>query len=133
MNNLDKQGILDKFYIEYHNDNYDKAIEYLKHIIQLEKKGSFWLYSRLSSCHYELKEYGESIKYGNLAYRLKPNSPVVLWDYAGVLIMLNKEKKAIKLLLRIQSMEDDLTIYGFPTPNRRVMQSMKNDCNYQLG
>jgi len=62
-----------------------------------------------------------------------PKSPVVMWDYTVVLIMVKKEKRAIQLLLRIQKMEDDLTIYGFPSKNIKWMRSVKIDSNFLLG
>lgn len=125
--------LLDKFYEEYHHRNYEKAIELLKKVWIIEVKGSFWLYSRLSSCYYELRDYDTALVYAKKAYKLKPNSPLVLWDYAGVLIMLKKEKRGIKLLQRIQSMDDDLRNYGFADADIKWMQSLKNDANFLIG
>lgn len=133
MNAADRESLLHKFYIEYGNENYEEARKLLEIIIHQEKKKSFWLYSRLSSCYYELKDYEKAFSYAKIAYKLKPNSPLVLWDYAGVLIAIKKEKRAIQLLLRIQEMEDNLTIYGFPEPNLKWMRSLKNDINFQIG
>lgn len=87
--------LLDEFYLAYRNRKYNEAILSLKDIIQEERKDSFWLYSTLSSCYYELKDYKKALLYAKKAYKLKPNSPLVLWDYASVLIMLKKEKKGI--------------------------------------
>jgi len=124
---------LNKFYEEYHDDEYKNAILCLKKISKKEKHKSFWIYSRLSSCYYELKDYSKALRYAKTAFKLMPNSPLVLWDYAGPEIMLNKELKGIKLLKIIQNMEDDLTIYGFPDSNLKWMRKLKNDCNYLIG
>lgn len=125
--------LIDEFYVEYGNRNYKEAIALLKAIIQEERKGSFWLYSTLSSCYYELRDYDTALSYAKKAYKLKPNSPLVLWDYASVLIMLKKEERGIKLLQRIQDMDEDLTLYGFPAPNIGWMRSLKNDANFLIG
>lgn len=125
--------LLDKFYLEYHNHNYKEAIELLKDVLLKERKGSFWLYSRLSSCYYELKDYKKALSYSKKAYKLNPNSPLVLWDYAGALIMLKKEQQAIKLLTVIQNMDEDLTINGFTEPDTGWMRSIKNDANFLIG
>lgn len=129
----DPEKLLDKFYKEYNNNNYKQAIKWLNEFIDLERKVSFWDYSRLSSCYYELQDYETALLYAKRAYSLKPKSPLVLWDYAGVLIMVKKEKKAIKLLQRIQNMEDDLTVYGFADPDKKWMRSLKNDANFLIG
>lgn len=125
--------LLDKFYLEYHNGNFKEAIMLLNEILFKEGKGSFWIYSRLSSCYYELMDYDTALFYAKKAYRLNPHSPLVLWDYAGALIMLKKEKKAIELLKRIQDMSDDLTIYGFTDSDTKWMASLKNDANFLIG
>lgn len=125
--------LLDKFYLEYHNKNYNEAIMLLNDILVKERKGSFWLYSRLSSCYYELRDYEQALFYAKKAYRLKKDSPLVLWDYAGALIMLKKERKAIALLERIQNMSNNLTEYGFSKPDIRWMKSLKNDANFLIG
>lgn len=129
--NSDK--LLDEFYLAYRNGNYNEAISLLKAILLKETKGSFWLYSRLSSCYYELKYYKTALSYAKKAYKLNPYSPLVLWDYASVLIMLKKEKKAIELLMLIQDMDEDLTVYGFTESDTGWMRSIKNDANFLIG
>ncbi|WP_316839153.1 tetratricopeptide repeat protein [Pedobacter gandavensis] len=125
--------LLTKFYIEYHNGKYKEAIQLLNDILLKEDGDDFWIYSRLSSCYYELRDYEKALFYAKKAYKLNPESPLVLWDYAGVLIMLKKENKAIELLKRIQNMSDDLTNQGFMDPDIKWMQSLKNDANFLIG
>lgn len=130
---MEAEELLDEFYIAYHGDDYSKAIELLNQVLLKEGKGSAWLYSRLSSCYYELRNYERALEYAKKAYKLWPTSPLVLWDYAGPLVMLGKEKKAITLLKRIQSMDTDLRTYGFADPQRSWMQSIKDDAYYLMG
>ncbi|SHE85585.1 tetratricopeptide repeat protein [Pedobacter caeni] len=125
--------LLSKFYIEYHNSNYKEAVLLLNGILLKEEEEDFWIYSRLSSCHYELKDYEMALFYAKKAYKLNPDSPLVLWDYAGVLIMLKKERNAIELLKRIQNMSNDLTEHGFMDPDVKWMKSLKNDANFLIG
>jgi tetratricopeptide (TPR) repeat protein len=127
------KDLYDKFYNEYHEKNFASATELLFSIQKAEKKPSFWIYSRLSSCYYELREYENAGYYGQKAYKLNPKSPLAIWDYAGALIMLKQEKKAIKLLLKLQSMNDGLTLYGFADPDRKWMRSLKRDSNFLIG
>lgn len=130
---METEELLDQFYMAYNGDDYSKAVELLHEVLLKEGKGSAWLYSRLSSSHYELRNYETALEYAKKAYKLWPTSPLVLWDYAGVLIMLRKEKKAITLLKRIQGMDTDLRTYGFADPQRSWMQSIKDDANYLIG
>ncbi len=123
----------EKFYDAYHHENYTEAIVLLQSIAQQESRPSFWINSRLSSCYYELRDYAKAVEYGKRAYKLQPKSPLVLWDYAGALIMAQQEKKGIRLLLRLQSMDDDLTLYGFADADCKWMQSLKRDANYLIG
>ena len=125
--------LLRHFNSEYRDGAFEKAIHLLKAIISLGKKGDFWTYSRLSSCYYELKDYHTALTYAKKAYKLNPTSPLVLWDYAGALIMLEKESRAIKLLRRIQEMSDDLRDHGFNNSDIKWMQSLKNDANFLIG
>lgn len=125
--------LLVEFYIAYHNEHYTEAILLLNAILLNEEEDDFWTYSRLSSCYYELKDYEKALFHAKKAYHLNPDSPLVLWDYAGVLIMLKKERKAIALLRRIQNMSDDLRNHGFKDPDMRWMQTLKNDANFLIG
>lgn len=129
----DIDKLLNEFYQKYDNSKYAEAIQLLEMIMHNEKKISFWYYSRLSSSYYELRDYKNAVKYAQIAYKMKPTSPLVLWDYAGVLIMVKKENRAIKLLLKLQDIEDDFTIYKFERPQKKWMQSLKNDANFQIG
>lgn len=124
---------LTKFYIQYHSGNYKEAILLLHDILLREEEEDFWIYSRLSSCYYELRDYENALSYAKKAYKINPNSPLVLWDYAGVLIMLKEEKKAIGLLKCIQNMSDNLTKHGFKDPDIKWMRSLKNDANFLIG
>ena len=127
------EQLLEEFYCAYHDENYITAIIALEEVMRLEGKENFWLYSRLSSCYYELRDYKKALEFAEKAFALKPESPLVLWDYASVLIMLNREEEAIQLLKRIQFMQDDLTIYGFSHPEIDWMKSLKNDANFLIG
>lgn len=54
-----------------------------------------WLLTRLSTTHYEQGDYPEALLWVEKAKALAPNCPLVLWDYAGTLDMLGREREAI--------------------------------------
>jgi tetratricopeptide (TPR) repeat protein len=125
--------LIDSFYVEYNDEHYGAAITTLNRIVSLGENVDFWVYCRLSSCHYELLEYEKALSFAKKAFQMRPDSPLVLWDYAGPLIMLKKEREAIDLLKRIQSMSDNITYYGFTEPDINWMRTLKNDANFLIG
>jgi tetratricopeptide (TPR) repeat protein len=54
-----------------------------------------WLLTRLSTTYYELGDYEEALRWVQKAREIAPNCPLVLWDYAGTLDMLGREREAL--------------------------------------
>ena len=73
------------------------------------------------------------LKYSKIAYKINPKSPLVLWDYAGLLIMLNKETDAIKFYKRILSKTPEETGKVQTTAGIRWAKSLLNDCRFKMG
>jgi len=67
--------LLNISYKSYHEQNYHAAINILESIRKKEKKPSFWILSRLSSCYYELKEYEKALEFAKMAYKENKRSP----------------------------------------------------------
>ena len=61
------------------------------------KPDSHWLLTRLGSTYYGQRKYGEALKYSERALQLAPECPLVLWDLACTLQMLEGYKSAISL------------------------------------
>lgn len=86
---------MDEFHSLYENEKWEKAKKILLELLNKEPK-NFYLLTSLSSVTYELRDYEEALGYAKKAYKIYPESPLVLWDYAAVLYTLNKDKKARK-------------------------------------
>ena len=54
-----------------------------------------WLLTRLSTTWYEQGDYQEALQWVEKARELAPDCPLVLWDFAGTLDMLGREREAI--------------------------------------
>jgi tetratricopeptide (TPR) repeat protein len=54
-----------------------------------------WLLTRLSTTYYEERDYEEALRWVEKAREMAPDCPLVLWDYAGTLDMLGREREAI--------------------------------------
>ena len=104
----------------------------LQALISSSKEESFWLYTSLSSVCYELKNYEEALKYAKLAYALNTESPLVLWDYAGALYMLNQEQEAIDLWQRIIRINEEVIAFELTTEGLQWARSLKNDSLYRI-
>ncbi len=60
-----------------------------------------WLLTRLALTYYEVKKYSRALEYEEKALELAPKCPLVLWDYAGTLQMLDRDKEAVAIYSRI--------------------------------
>ncbi len=54
-----------------------------------------WRLTRLSTTYYEQGDYETALPWVEKARALAPDCPLVLWDYAGTLDMLGREREAI--------------------------------------
>lgn len=126
------QKKLNKYYYHFNMKNWLAARNIL---LSLEKEGNkgYWIYTCISACTYELRDYKNALKYSKIAYKINPKSPLVLWDYAGVLIMLNREKDAIKFykLILSKTLEDIGKVQT--TEGIRWAKSLLNNCRFKMG
>lgn len=129
---MKENNLLEKYYEYFKNEDWLNAQKILEVLISSSKEESFWLYTSLSSVFYELKNYDEALKYSKLAYSLNPESPLVLWDYAGVLYMLNKEQEAIDLWQIIIKTNEDVLAFELTTAGLRWARTLKNDALYRI-
>src|SRR5687767_11755818 len=58
---------------------------------------SHWLLARLSTTYYEQRRYTKALTIIKKAYKLSPQCPLVLWDYAGSLDAVGRPGQALKL------------------------------------
>jgi tetratricopeptide (TPR) repeat protein len=56
--------------------------------------GHHWLLTRLSSTYYAQSQYRRALGYSRQALHAVPRCPLVLWDYASALDMLNRKRAA---------------------------------------
>lgn len=69
---------------------------------QLDKKPQdHWLLTRLGLTYYEQRDYQRALEIEEQAFALEPDCPLVLWDYAGTLAMLDRPQEALVLYERM--------------------------------
>ena len=60
-----------------------------------------WLLARLALAHYEQREYATALKFGLKAADLAPYCPLVLWEVAGAMDMLEEGSAALRVYRKI--------------------------------
>jgi tetratricopeptide (TPR) repeat protein len=60
-----------------------------------------WLLARLSTTHYEERQYAKALEIIEQALRLQPSCPLALWDYAGTLSAVGRPREALKVYNRL--------------------------------
>ena len=116
-------------YIE--KENWAKARNEIRKELKTDKD-NHWLITRLGLTFYEEKEYKRALHYSEKAKKLAPNCPLVLWDYAGTLDMLGKEKEAIKVFQKIINKGIEEIAYGECGEGIRWAKALYADCFYRL-
>ena len=93
---------------------------------------SHWMLTRLGLTYYEEHDYDKALFYNTQAIKLAPSCPLVLWDYAGTLHMLGRNKEAIALYRRIIKRGVDGVAYGVCGEGRAWARGVIADCLYRV-
>lgn len=122
----------DKFDTLYKKEKWKSCEKILNKILKKEPE-SFWAWTSLSSVVYEQRRYSEAECYSEKAYEINKESPLVWWDYASVLYMLDKEKKAIKFWKKIIALDAEELGCIRTSQGKDWAMSIINDSHYRLG
>lgn len=130
---MSENNLLKKFYHLY--DDKEDWAGARKILFELKKvyKNDHWILSRISSTYYEDKKYKKALEYALKAKKLEPNCPLVLWDLAGALDMLEKELEAIKIWKSLLRKDINKLAHGPCGEGIRSAKSLKNDCRLNIG
>jgi len=81
-------------------DRWSEARALLRQALKREPR-HHWLLTRMSLTYYEQRLYRDALKYSERAFAEAPECPLVLWDYAGALQMLERHSEALDLYARL--------------------------------
>ena len=90
-----------------------------------------WILTRLSSVYYEQRRYALALKYAEKAFAEVPSCPLVLWDYAGALQMLDRHNEALDLYARIVTRGVDRIANGECSEGRAWARGLISDSHYR--
>ncbi|MFC2041088.1 tetratricopeptide repeat protein [Chloroflexota bacterium] len=103
-------------------------LEWLK-----DEPDSHWLLARLSDTYYQQSKYEMALQYIQQALQIAPNCPLVLWDYAETLDMLDRNEDALRVYKRLIRRGVPRIAYGECGEGIRWARRLVNDCRYKLG
>lgn len=83
-------------------EDWPKARELIRSALK-RTPDDHWLLTRLGLTYYEQRQYKRALQYVKKAMALSPKCPLVLWDYAGCLHMLDRHEEAITAYKQITS------------------------------
>ena len=118
-----------KFYAE---GNYVEALKKIRRLVE-ENPDDHWYWTRLSSVFYELRRYDDALQASEIAMSIDKRCPLVLWDYAGVLRMVDRELEAIKIYEGLLTRGEKSLAYGECGEGIKWARSLLNDCRFCLG
>lgn len=129
---MNDEILLSKFYKLYHEDKYEKARKILFKLLKNEPE-SHWILSRISSTYYEDRNYQKALVFAERALEIAPDCPMVLWDYAGVLDMLDDTKKAISIWKYLLNCSIEQIAFDECGEGIRDAKSLHNNCRFRIG
>ncbi|MFC1985900.1 tetratricopeptide repeat protein [Chloroflexota bacterium] len=98
-----------------------------------EEPDSHWLLAQLSETYCEERKYEKALEYIEQALKIAPRCPLVLWDYATTLDMLDRNEDALKVYKGLIRRGVYRIAYGECGEGIRWARSLVNDCRYRLG
>jgi len=129
MNNNDK---IQKLSDLRDNEEWNKAIKLAKSLLKHSPK-NHWLLTNISSSYYEARQYATALRYAEKALKIAPACPLVLWDYAGSLDMLEREREAIRIWEKLLNRSIKSMAFGLCGEGMKWTESLLNDCRYSIG
>lgn len=92
-----------------------------------------WLLTRLSLTYYEQYQYQLALRISKKALAMAPACPLVLWDHAGTLDMLNRTQEAIAIYKRLARRGPLAIARGECGEGLARARGLVADCLYRLG
>lgn len=131
---MNKRSFSYRIYKLYVNQNYKRARELIQ--IKLNKKENakdHWLLCSLATTYYEERNYKRAFTIIKKAYKIAPKCPLVLFNYAGTLDMLEMDDEAIKIWKGLIKRGIRNLAYGECGEGLKEAKGLVLDCYYRLG
>ncbi|NOU35848.1 MAG: tetratricopeptide repeat protein [Kiritimatiellaceae bacterium] len=97
-----------------------------------QEPDNHWLITRLGLTYYEQRQYKRALQYTRKALALAPQCPLVLWDYAGCLEMLDQPQEALDIYRRLIRRGVDRLADGDCGEGIVWARGLVADCHYRV-
>jgi tetratricopeptide (TPR) repeat protein len=91
-----------------------------------------WLLTRLGLTYYEEKDYRHALECERRALAEAPHCPLVLWDYAGSLQMLDQNQDALKIYRRLIRRGTEEIAFDDCGEGLAWARGLVADCHYRI-
>ena len=123
----------DRIWHMFQKEEYARARKLLlDNLKKSKKRDNHWLLCRISTTYYEERKYRTAIDYVNKARKLAPHCPLVLWDYATTLDMLEHEREAIAIWKNLLRRGAKRIAFGECGEGLKRAKGLMLDCHYRL-
>jgi predicted Zn-dependent protease len=113
-------------------EDWKSAIATNKKLI-VQNPESHWHLTKQSEFYYENGQYRRALKYSQKALELAPHCPLVLWNYAEALYMLDQEAPARHVYLRLVRRGAKRIACDECSNGPKWGESLVADCLYSIG
>ena len=93
---------------------------------------SHWCWARLALVCHEQRQYEKALEHSQRALGLAPRCPLALWEKAGALDGLGREREAIAVWKGLLARGVRDIAYGRCGEGKRWAESLLNDCRYRI-
>jgi len=111
---------------------WDQARQLIE-VALVDEPDSHWLLTRLGLTYYEQYDYQRALEIEERAFALAPNCPLILWDYAGSLDMLDRPQEALALYQQLIDRGIDSLANDECGEGRARARALYADSLYRMG
>lgn len=91
-----------------------------------------WYLGQLASTYYEQRNYKRALYWNVVALQEAPYCPLLIWDYACTLAMLDRNHEALLLYRWLLGWGEDGLAYGECGEGIRWARALIADCHYRI-
>jgi tetratricopeptide (TPR) repeat protein len=114
------------------SENWKRARNLIRARLRREPR-DHWLLARLGLTYYEERAYSRALRCEVRALSIQPSCPLALWDYAGSLQMLGREREALRTYKRLIRRGVRSLAYGRCGEGLARARGLVADCHYRAG
>jgi tetratricopeptide (TPR) repeat protein len=112
-------------------DNWIAARKLIRAGLRHDRK-DHWLLGRVALTYYEQRKYRQALYWNVMALQEAPHCPLLIWEYAGTLTMLDRNDKALLLYRWLLSWGEEQLAYGECGEGIRRARALIADCHFRI-